>query len=104
MLTAPVKAIALPAANLEFQSHVPFQQPRTRVMDSRTRGRRGFCTLLLVECYALWEIGSIHAHAKLELTYIQYNITVYVYSDRLRVQPREVHMKLYAGTGRPSHT
>ena len=47
MRTAPVKAIALPAvyrANLEFQSHVPFQHPRTRVMDSLTRGRRGFCT------------------------------------------------------------
>ena len=47
MRTAPVKAIALPAvyrANLEFQSHVPFQHPRTRVIDSRTRGRRGFCT------------------------------------------------------------
>ena len=42
MDTAPVKAIALPAvhrANLEFQSHVPFQH-------SRTRGRRGFCTLV----------------------------------------------------------
>ena len=39
MRTAPVKAIALPAvyrANLEFQSHVPFQHPRTRVIDSRT--------------------------------------------------------------------
>ena len=42
MDTAPVKAIALPAvyrANLEFQSHVPFQH-------SRTCGRRGFCTLV----------------------------------------------------------
>ena len=42
MPTAPVKATALPAvyrANLEFQSHVPFQH-------SRTRGRRGFCTLV----------------------------------------------------------
>ena len=46
---APVKAIALPAvyrANLEYQSHVPFQHSRTRVIDSRTRGRRGFCTLV----------------------------------------------------------
>ena len=35
MHTAPVKAIALPAvcrANLEFQSHVPFQHSRTRVI------------------------------------------------------------------------
>ena len=55
MGTAPVKAIALPAvyrANLEFQSHVPFQHPRTRVMDSRTRGRRGFCTLVHSFIYA----------------------------------------------------
>ena len=48
MGTAPFKAIALPAvyrANLEFQSHVPFQHSRTRTFkDSRTRGRRGFCT------------------------------------------------------------
>ena len=39
MCTAPVKAIALPAvyrANLEFQSHVPFQHSRTR---SRIRAR-----------------------------------------------------------------
>ena len=51
MRTALVKATvsALPAvykANLEFQSHVPFQHPHTRAMDSRTRGRRGFCTLV----------------------------------------------------------
>ena len=35
MRTAPVKAIALPAVyrvNLEFQSHVPFQHSRTRVI------------------------------------------------------------------------
>ena len=39
MGTAPFKAIALPAvyrANLEFQSHVPFQDSRTR---SRIRAR-----------------------------------------------------------------
>ena len=39
MDTAPVEAIALPAmyrANLEFQSHVPFQHLRTR---SRIRAR-----------------------------------------------------------------
>ena len=49
MRTALVKAIVLPAvcrANLEFQSHVPFQNSRTRVIDLRTRGRRGFCTLV----------------------------------------------------------
>ena len=40
MGTAPVKAIALPGANLEFQSHVPFQHSRTR---SRIRARvQGF--------------------------------------------------------------
>ena len=46
---APDKAIALPAvyrANLEYQSHVPFQHSRTRVIDSLTRGRRGICTLV----------------------------------------------------------
>ena len=35
MGTAPVKPIALPAVyrtNLEFQSHVPFQHSRTRVI------------------------------------------------------------------------
>ena len=56
MRTAPVKAIALPAvyrANLEFQSHVPFQHPRTRVIDSRKRGRRGFCTLVHSLCKKL---------------------------------------------------
>ena len=36
MGTAPVKAIALTGANLEFQSHVPFQHSRTR---SRIRAR-----------------------------------------------------------------
>ena len=43
MRIALVKAIVLPAvyrANLEFQSH------GTRVIDLRTRGRRGFCTLV----------------------------------------------------------
>ena len=49
MRTALVKAIALPAvyrANLECQWHVPFQHSRTRVIDLRTRERRGFCTLV----------------------------------------------------------
>ena len=49
MRIAPVKAITLPTvyrANLGFQSHVPFQHSRMRVIDSRTRGRRGFCTLV----------------------------------------------------------
>ena len=49
MRTAPVKAIVLPAvhrANLECQLHVPFQHSRTRVIDSRMCGRRGFCTLV----------------------------------------------------------
>ena len=42
MRTAPVKAIALPAvyrANLEFQSHVPFQHLRTHVMRALSRIR-----------------------------------------------------------------
>ena len=45
-LTALVKAIVLPAvyrANLEFQLHVP---SCTRIIDSRTCGRRGLCTLV----------------------------------------------------------
>ena len=49
MRTAPVKAISLPAVyrgNLECQSHVPFQHSRMRVIDSCTRVRRGFCTLV----------------------------------------------------------
>ena len=49
MRTAPVKAIVLPTvyrANLEFQSHVPFQHLRTGIIDLRTRGRQGFCTLV----------------------------------------------------------
>ena len=49
MRTAPVKAIVLPAvyrANLEFQLHVPFQNSRMRIIDLRTHGRRGFCTLV----------------------------------------------------------
>ena len=53
MRTAPVKAIALPAvyrANLECQLHVPFQHSRMRVIDWRTRGRRGFCTLVHSLC------------------------------------------------------
>ena len=53
MRTALVKAIALPAvyrANLECQSHVPFQHLRTRVIDWRTCGRQGFCTLVHSLC------------------------------------------------------
>ena len=58
MDTAPVKAIALPAvyrANLDFQSHVPFQHSRTRV-------RRGFCTLV----HSL----TLGAHAQRGLLYL----------------------------------
>ena len=42
MRIALVKAIALPAvyrANLEFQSHVPFQHSRTRLMRALSRIR-----------------------------------------------------------------
>ena len=64
MRTAPVKAIVLPAvyrANLEFQSHVPFQHSRTRVIDLRTRGRRGFCIV-----HSL----TLGAHAQRGLRYL----------------------------------
>ena len=59
------------SSNLEFQSHVPFQNSRTRVIDLRTRGRRGFCTL--VHSFANYLLSMLQINkltqAKNELKY-----------------------------------
>ena len=49
MGTAPVKAIALAGANLEFQSHVPFPAFAHAFKDSHTHGRRGFGFSALIQ-------------------------------------------------------
>ena len=74
MRTAPVKAIVLPAvcrANLEFQLHMPFQNSHTRIIDLRTHGRRGFCTLV----HSYFIVYSYLIHILTYKKYLQYFIS-----------------------------